>query len=200
MNETISVRGLSKSYGEKRVISSLTLDLPLGAVTALMGPSGCGKTTLAFLLAGLIPPDGGEISGVPEKKAFVFQEDRLAEEFSALSNVRFVLPGRDRKRAAELLARLGLGEELSRPVREFSGGMKRRVALARALAYDADILFLDEPFKGLDEKSREETVRCTLELTKGKTVIFITHDREEAEALGGGVIDLGALLAREQER
>ncbi len=200
MNATLSVRDLSKSFGEKRVISSLTLDLPLGAVTALMGPSGCGKTTLAFLLAGLIPPDAGEISGVPEKKAFVFQEDRLAEEFSALSNVRFVLPGRDRKRAAELLARLGLGEELSRPVREFSGGMKRRVALARALAYDADILFLDEPFKGLDEKSREEAVRCTLEMTAGKTVIFITHDPEEAEALGGGVIDLGTLLPREQER
>ena len=90
MNKTISVRDLSKSFGEKRVISSLTLDLPLGAVTALMGPSGCGKTTLAFLLAGLIPPDAGEISGVPEKKAFVFQEDRLAEDLGEPGDLRLV--------------------------------------------------------------------------------------------------------------
>ena len=199
MNDVIGIRSLSKSYGEKTVFSSLSLTIPLGSVTCLMGPSGCGKTTLAFLLAGLIAPDGGEIVGVPEKKAFVFQEDRLAEEFSALSNVRFVLPGRDRGRAKEILARLGLGEELSRPVRAFSGGMKRRVALVRALAYDADVCFLDEPFKGLDGESREQALRCTLEMTAGKTVIFITHDPEEAKALGGRVIDLGALTAGKKE-
>ena len=187
----IVASGISKAFGEKQVLKDFTLRLREGETVSLMGESGCGKTTLLHILLGLIKPDAGEITGMPEKISAVFQEDRLCEDFSALSNVAMVLSGADRKKkAAEHLAALGLGGNLKTPVRELSGGMKRRVAIARALAADGDLLILDEAFKGLDENTKAAVMRYVKERTAGKTVLAVTHDRSEAEFFSDRVIEM----------
>ena len=183
----IVLENVSKSFGDKAVLRDFSARFPAGEVTCVMGPSGCGKTTLLRLLLGLERPDSGRIAGVPERKAAVFQEDRLCPGLSLLGNV--LLPV-DREKPAEaraLLTRLGLDESLDVPARELSGGMRRRAALARALLYDAPLLTLDEPFTGLDEASRAAAAEAVREYARGKTVIFVTHIREEAALLEGKV-------------
>ena len=178
-----------KTYGEKKALRSFSHTFPEGQITCLMGASGCGKTTLLKILAGFETPDAGELSGVPQKIAFVFQEDRLCEDFTALSNIRMVCgKNKSKEEIVSHLKELGLGEEVNKPVRTFSGGMKRRVAIARAMLYDADLVLLDEPFKGLDEGLRKSVMDYVLKYTKGKTVLCVTHDEKEAEYLGGSLV------------
>ncbi len=185
------LRNVSKTYGKEQVLTGLSLTFPAGQVTCLRGPSGCGKTTLLRLIAGLEKPDGGTIEGVPARIACVFQEDRLCEDFTAVANIRLVTGKRlSRQEIASHLREIGLGENLAKPVREFSGGMKRRVAIARAVCYEGDLLMLDEPFKGLDERLREEVMDYVMRHARGKTVLCVTHDGAEAAYLGGRVIDL----------
>ena len=174
------------------MISDRDFVFPEGKISSVMGPSGAGKTTLLMLIAGLSAPDAGEITGVPERVSFVFQEDRLCEDFSAVANVRLVTGKRMKdEEIREELLRLGIPEEsLSQPVREFSGGMKRRVSIARAILYAPDLMLLDEPFKGLDEDLRRNVMDELLEKLRGKTVILVTHDPEEAEYMGGEIIQL----------
>ncbi len=177
---------VTKVYGDKTVLKDFAHTFPAGRVTAITGPSGCGKTTLLRLIAGLEKPDSGTITGVPDKVAVVFQEDRLCEEFSAVSNVRFVTGNTlSRDEIIGHLAELSLADDTKKPVGTFSGGMKRRVAIARALCYDADCVLLDEPFKGLDEVLKKSVMDYVLAHTTGKTVICVTHDPAEAAYLGG---------------
>ena len=185
----MEVRDLTKTYGELTVLRDFSAVFPEGKITAVMGPSGCGKTTLLRLLMGLEKPDGGTILGVPEKISAVFQEDRLCRDFSAVANVRMVTGKRvpETEITAHLTA-LGLGESLRRPVSELSGGMKRRVAMARAVLYGGSLLLLDEPFKGLDGENRRIAEDYIRSHTAGKTVIFITHDEQEAERLADCLI------------
>ncbi|MBQ6550024.1 MAG: ATP-binding cassette domain-containing protein [Lachnospiraceae bacterium] len=188
----IVLKEITKRFEEKTVISDRDFVFPGGKISSVMGPSGAGKTTLLMLIAGLSAPDTGEITGVPERLSFVFQEDRLCEDFNAVANVRLVTGKRipDEEIREELL-RLGIPEEsLSQPVREFSGGMKRRVSIARAILYDPELILLDEPFKGLDEDLRRNVMDELLEKLHGKTVILVTHDPEEAEYMGGKIISL----------
>jgi len=197
----IRIRGLHKTFpdrhGElpKQVFSGLDLFIPYGKVTCLMGKSGCGKTTLLKMLLGFETPDSGSIEGVPEKAAVVFQEDRLAEDFSVLANVLLPFDRLSReeqerleKKALELLARVGLREEANKKVRLLSGGMKRRVAIVRALMPESDLLILDEPLKGLDEKNRNTMIEVLR--SYGKTILMVTHDPEEAKLLGAGILTL----------
>ncbi len=145
-----------------------------------MGPCGCGKTTLLNLLMGLIKPDHGSIR-MPSgwKISAVFQENRLLDQMTAAANVALVSRVK-REEIEQLLLRLGIDEEsLGHPVSTFSGGMKRRVALARALLADFDVLFLDEPYKGLDVETRKNVMEIVGEYTQGKTVLLVTHDSEE---------------------
>lgn len=188
----IVLKGITKRFEEKTVISDRGFVFPEGKISSVMGPSGAGKTTLLMLVAGLSAPDLGEITGVPERVSFVFQEDRLCEDFSAVANVRLVTGKRVKdEEIREELLRLGIPEEsLSQPVREFSGGMKRRVSIARAILYTPDLMLLDEPFKGLDEDLRRNVMDELLEKLRGKTVILVTHDPEEAEYMGGEIIQL----------
>ncbi|NLT94805.1 MAG: ABC transporter ATP-binding protein [Clostridia bacterium] len=187
----IKISGLSKSYGENRVLKNLNLTFPEKEITCIMGPSGCGKTTLLNILMGLTRPDQGTVEGVPKKKSAVFQEDRLCESFSAVSNVRLVCEKNiDDKKIISHLDRVGLKESCKKPVRELSGGMKRRVAIVRAILAPSEILFLDEPFKGLDEETKKATMKYVKENTKGRTVLMVTHNIEEAEAFGGRIIQL----------
>lgn len=175
--EKIVIEHLSKKYGEKKVLEDLNLVLEAGKTYTMAGPSGCGKTTFLRILMGLEKADSGTITGVPAKISAVFQEDRLSESFSALDNVMLVMNSENKKEtAAELLHALGLTDNLTKPVKTFSGGMKRRVALARALAADYDLLILDEPFTGLDAQNRELAIKVIEEYTKNKTVLLVSHD------------------------
>ena len=175
--EKIVIEHLSKKYGEKKVLEDLNLVLEAGKTYTMAGPSGCGKTTFLRILMGLEKADSGTITGVPGKISAVFQENRLSESFSALDNVMLVMNSENKKEtAAELLHALGLTDNLTKPVKTFSGGMKRRVALARALAADYDLLILDEPFTGLDARNRELAIKVIEEYTKNKTVLLVSHD------------------------
>ena len=193
--ETVSdiiLSNITKRFAENTVLDQRSFRFPEGRISCVMGPSGAGKTTLLLLTAGLLTPDSGEILGVPERIGFVFQEDRLCEDFSAVTNVRLVT-GHSLKaqEIREELLRLGLPEDsLSQPVREYSGGMKRRVSIARAILYAPDLMLLDEPFKGLDEELRIHVMDELKTWMQGKTVILVTHDPEEAEYLGGEMIQI----------
>lgn len=188
----ILIRNLSKAFGDKQVLSRLDMTVQAGSVTCLQGASGIGKTTLLRIIAGLETQDGGTVEGVSEKIAFVFQEDRLCEDFNALRNIQMVtgraLPA-DSIRAH--LRELEIPEDsLNQPVREFSGGMKRRVAIARAVCADAELVLMDEPFKGLDEALKEHVMEYVKRHTAGRTVICVTHNAAEADYLGGQVIQM----------
>ena len=155
----IIIRGLYKSFEGRPVLENFSATLPEGCCTALMGPSGRGKTTLLRILMGLERADAGKIEGLSRKRlTAVFQEDRLFPDLSARKNLLAVCPGAEGQQADRLLEELGLRESRMQRIREMSGGMKRRVALARGVLYPADILLLDEPFRGLDGQTRAEAI------------------------------------------
>lgn len=184
MTNAILITNLSKSYAETVVFRDFSARLPLGEASVITGVSGGGKTTLLRLVLGLETPDGGEITGVPERRAAVFQEDRLCPQLTALENVLLISGRKKEREARDLLARLGLGESLAVPAAELSGGMRRRCALARALCAEFDLLVLDEPFKGLDETNRRAAMDAVRALSGDKTVLLVTHDAAEAEFFG----------------
>lgn len=175
---------INKSFGDKQVLQDFSCTLQKGQVTALLGPSGCGKTTLLRILAGLESPDSGTISGLENmRKSAVFQENRLLPFLTAWGNIRFVNPSLSKEAVEKDLQLLGLGDSLHLPVSQFSGGMKRRTAILRALLAPYDILFMDEPFQGLDPATKTQVMTYFRQKTQGKTVVLVTHDREEAQKL-----------------
>ena len=185
----LQVHNLCKSYGGETVLRDVSFTAGPG-VTCLMAPSGAGKTTLLRILLGLETADSGTVR-IPAdcRWAAVFQEDRLLEQLDAMGNLRFVLGKDFRETAASaLLGELGLGDVGNKPVRDFSGGMKRRLALARALLAPSDILVLDEPFTGLDGENRARTLACVRRAAE-KPVLLVTHDEADAA-------DLDAVLLR----
>ena len=197
---TVSLKGISVSFGEKKVLSELSMDFEAGSTTALMGRSGCGKTTLLNVIMGFVIPDKGSLN-VRGRMAAVFQEDRLCDGLSAIDNVRLAAgPGRgitDRAMNA-LLDELGLENDKNTVVSELSGGMKRRVSIARTLAADADIVLMDEPFKGLDETTLQSAAVTVKRMTGEKTVIMVTHDIKEAGLMGAEVIYMAGGRPTEQ--
>ncbi len=183
----IKLQSISKSFGGVSVLENISAEIPDSGIFAICGASGSGKTTLMRIILGLEQPDSGNIYGLEGKKAaVVFQNDRLLPWFSALDNVAAVC---SKERAKELLEKVELSDSLDKKPAELSGGMCRRVALARALAFDADILLLDEPFKGLDAELRGRTVKLVEDFAKTKPVILITHDPWEA-SLAGSKLDI----------
>ena len=179
MLEAIQV---SKAFEGRQVLTDFSARLEKGRKYCLMGASGSGKTTLLNLLLGLMKPDSGAIRRAPElKMSAVFQEDRLLEQMTAEANVALVSKAGGTE-IRKMLETLGIpSESLNQPVATFSGGMKRRVALARALLAEYDVLLLDEPYKGLDEETRARVMAAVERYTAGKTVLLVTHDKEEAE-------------------
>ena len=178
----IEIKEVSKSY-DKKVLDEVSFTVEPGSIMVITGPSGKGKTTLLNIMMGLVSPDSGEVIGIPEKKSCVFQEDRLLENFTVEENLKLVsdLPVEELKKECSIL----LGEkEFSQKVREFSGGMKRRVSILRALLTSSEVIFMDEPFKGLDVELKEKVIRYTLEKRKDRTLFVVTHDISEAERLG----------------
>lgn len=181
---------VEKRYGDKVVLRDFSARFPGGECTCIMGPSGCGKTTLLRLILGLETPDGGQILGRSFPMAAVFQENRLFEDFSALSNVTAVCPRERRPEAARHLMALGLGESLHAPVRTLSGGMKRRVAVARAVLAPGEVLVLDEPFTGLDRDTKAAVLAYLKDHTQGRTLLLVTHDPAERDALAQHTLDM----------
>ena len=169
------------SFGYKRginVLSGFSLEVP-----------DSGKSTVLRLAMGLAKPGSGRITGTGGLAvSTVFQEDRLIPWKTVLENVALFADGADR--AAYYLRALGLGDVLQSFPGELSGGMKRRVALARALAHNFDMLVLDEPFTGLDEAAKRNAIELVNRETAGKMLVLATHDLLEAEALGAEIIEL----------
>ena len=191
----VILRDVCKSYGENRVLDRLSWTFPGGRISCVQGQSGCGKTTLLRLIAGLETPDSGEIRGAEGKKiSAVFQENRLLENLTAEKNILLTAcPGFTRTDARALLNDLGLTDAAQRRVRELSGGMQRRVAVARSLAADYELLLLDEPLTGLDDDARLRVLRRIQADLKGRTAVWITHDPDTAALLGAPVLRLDLL-------
>lgn len=194
----IEISNLSKRYGDLMVLQDVSLSIPEGEATCIVGPSGLGKTTLLRLLMGLETPDSGEIHGLAGKRfSAVFQEDRLCENLSALSNIAMVRRDKNRDIFRTAMAELGLAGHEDKPVRELSGGMRRRVALLRALMADYDLLLLDEAFKGLDEENKVIAMNYTNTCNHGRTLVMVTHDEAEARYMGACILRLSPNGTRE---
>lgn len=216
----VSMRDVVVSYqradGETvKAVDHVTLDIKDGEFLTLIGPSGCGKTSLLHTIGGLLQPESGEVlvDGVamrgpqPKRCAYIFQDFALFPWRTAVANVEIALelggvPKSNRRdRAMDALERVGLSEFANRYPRELSGGMKQRVAVARALVSDADVLLLDEPFGAVDEQTRLVlgTELCRILESSGKTVVFVTHSLQEAAYLSDRVVALSRGPARIRE-
>ncbi|WP_028560431.1 ABC transporter ATP-binding protein [Paenibacillus pinihumi] len=209
MTAKISIRHVQKSFRIRRspgqhsehqhALSDIHLEVRQGEFMVIVGPSGCGKSTLLDLLAGLTRPDSGqllldgkEIAGPDLDRGIVFQQYALFPWKTALANVEFGLEAKGisrrerRETARHYISLVGLSGFEHRYPYELSGGMKQRVAIARSLAYDPEVLLMDEPFAALDAQTRETLQSELLRIWEatGKTIIFITHGIDEAVYLG----------------
>lgn len=183
---------LSFSFESKPIFKDFNLEIENGRVTALMAPSGEGKTTLLRLIAGLLKPDSGTIDTNGQTVGIMFQEPRLFGQLTALQNISLVIKDKNagRERAMHLLQAFGVADAADKYPEELSGGMAKRVSLARAIAYDADILLLDEPFSALDKDTKSDVIQALKELSAGKTVLFVTHDPQEASDFADTIVHL----------
>jgi NitT/TauT family transport system ATP-binding protein len=204
----VEVNQVGKIYdGGVEALTNVSVALPYGRLSTLLGPSGCGKTTLLKIIAGLIRPSRGEVwvkgkkvIGPGPERAFVFQDFALLPWANVLRNVAFGLelrglPKEKRHQIARKhIAEVGLKTFESSYPHQLSGGMRQRVGLARALAIDADIILMDEPFSSVDEQTRRKFQEELLDLLrhKKKTVIFVTHSIEEAAYLSDQIVLLSA--------
>ncbi len=187
----IKIKNVSKKFDARPVIDGFCCEIAEGERVCFMGPSGCGKTTLLRILLGLLLPDAGSVEGLPDDLSVVFQEDRLCESLTPLANIRLVTGAKKGDSAtATHLVGLGLGDSLEKKVSDLSGGMKRRVSIARALSVPHSLLILDEPFKGLDVETKKQTVEYILKNSPLSTVIAVTHDPEDAYLLGARTVVL----------
>ena len=189
MKNKIILKNITKKFDGEAVLDNFSCEIDEN--TAIMGPSGKGKTTLLRIITGLTEPCSGTVKFSADPTfSIVFQEDRLFDGCSAIENVYLVMyremPKKEAQiRASELLSELLISpEEQNKAVKDFSGGMKRRVAVARALAAQHDILILDEPYKGLDEHTRAVCAEVIKKYSADKLVLMVTHDKTEAEITG----------------
>ncbi len=200
----VEVKGIGKTYDNGvEALREVSLGFPRGKLCTLLGPSGCGKTTLLKIIGGLIPPTTGEVwvkgkrvDGPGPERAFVFQDFALLPWATVVRNVAFGLELRGVPReqrdeiARKQIIEVGLAGFESEYPHQLSGGMRQRVGLARALAVDADIILMDEPFSSVDEQTRRKFQEDLLELLRHrqKTVLFVTHSIEEAAYLSDQIV------------
>lgn len=186
--ESLSLTHVTKSYDGRTVFSDVSIYAQAPELVVLAGPSGTGKTTLLYILAGLCVPDGGEVT-VPKEKTMVFQDIRLFEHLSAVSNVVYAMGnGFLQRNAAEAAASQALRELLPeeclwKPVKNLSGGERRRVELVRAMLAGGQMILLDEPFTGMDEKTREQAMAFLRRHQMNRLVVLSVHEAKLTEAL-----------------
>ncbi|HWH82239.1 MAG TPA: ABC transporter ATP-binding protein [Burkholderiaceae bacterium] len=211
----LEVQGLRKRYGERTAVADVSLQVRAGEVLGLLGPNGAGKSTTVGIISGLTAPDAGSVTvggatfvadefAYKRRIGLVPQDLALFEDLPALANIElfgalYGLPKATlKRRAAEVLAMVGLADRAKDKPATFSGGMKRRLNIACALVHDPDVLLLDEPTAGVDPQSRN-AIFDNLELLKraGKALVYTTHYMEEAERLADRIviIDHGQVVA-----
>ncbi|MBO5207764.1 MAG: ATP-binding cassette domain-containing protein [Lachnospiraceae bacterium] len=204
----IRICNVDKSYGEKKVLENFSITLEKGGRYCLMAPSGSGKTTLLRLLNQIEKADNGSIEGLAGRVGMVFQEDRLCEEYDVIKNVMLTrsaqqgttgmarqgTTGMVRQSVAEMVRQEAgqiLPEDcLDKPVKELSGGMKRRCAILRTMLSGAEVIIMDEPFTGLDEENRRKTALYILKKLEGRTLLVTTHQEADVKLLQGIKIEL----------
>ncbi len=191
----IEISNLSKHFfiGEKRidVLRELNLSIKKDKITVILGRSGCGKTTLLRLIAGLESVSQGEIKFKEQAKiGFVFQEARLMPFLNVYENIVFVLKKQEieAEKIDSLISMIGLSDFKFAAVLQLSGGMSSRVSLARVLAYEANLILMDEPFAALDAFTRASMQAEILKIQAGKTILFVTHNIDEALFLADEII------------
>ena len=187
----IKLTNITKKFDNKTVLNHFSHDIKIGETTCIMGASGSGKTTLLRIMMGLETPDDGLVEGVEQlRKSVVFQEDRLCENLTVATNIKMARQELlEQAHLLEAVQKMGLPADcLKQAVQTLSGGQKRRVAILRALLTDYDMLLMDEPFKGLDVETKGQVIDFVKESTVGKTVILVTHDETECEAMADVVI------------
>ncbi len=206
---SLHIENVSKRFAnsEQFVLEDINLDINDGEFVCIIGPSGCGKSTLISLIAGLDTPSQGvitldnvKIQKPGSDRAVMFQEDALYPWLNVIDNVKFGLKAaglpkdEQEKRAVHYLKMMHLLKFYNYRIHELSGGMKRRVALARALAIDSEIILMDEPFSALDKQTTNMLLEEIQEICKtiGKTIIFVTHSVEEALKLGDRIVVMGS--------
>ena len=185
----IELKDVSVAFQGHSVLEHCSLLVPDGGHTAVMGPSGSGKTTLLRLIAGQLAPDQGSVTVSHGRISYMYQEPRLLPWLTAEENVNLVLSDKPETMgtARQWLAAVGLADAMKKHPAELSGGMRQRVSLARALAYDGDLFLLDEPLSSLDEAMAVELLDLLKQYTQGKSMIFVTHSPEQAKVLGGEI-------------
>jgi len=185
----IRFENVSVAFGQQSVLEHCSLTLPAGSHTALMGPSGCGKTTVLRLILGLQKPQSGRVT-VEGRVSCVFQEPRLLPRRTALENINAVLSDKagTLPEARKWLEAVELSDAANKYPAELSGGMRQRIAIARALAFGGEILLLDEPLKGCDPALRASLTGLLTDWAKDRTLLIVTHDSAEARAFAANLL------------
>lgn len=194
----MKIENLKKSYGERKVLDGVSFEGEEGKVTVILGESGCGKSTLLGILSKNIDDYSGEIyfdRDAESGLSYIFQEETLIPWKTVYENIEYVLKGRIprnimREHIEKYLKMVNLLDYKDEYPQHLSGGMKRRVGIARAFAYPSDYLFMDEPFEFLDIKTKSEIIEYfkVLQARENKTVLFITHDIESALKIGNKIV------------
>ncbi len=215
MTPVLEVRDLRKVFGDLTAVDGISFTVNEGEIYGFLGPNGAGKTTTISMICGLLQPTEGEVlvtglsltddpRGVKRRLGVVPQEVAVYEELSARTNLEFwggifgLRGGKLKGRVGELLAQVGLEERADEPVKNFSGGMKRRLNLAMGLVHDPQLILLDEPTVGIDPQARHKILDIVKQIVaRGRTVLYTTHYLEEAEGLCDrlAIIDHGRILA-----
>ncbi len=187
----IELKNISFSYGEQLILKNFNLSVNDSECVQLYGVSGSGKTTVARIILGLENARSGNVV-VPQNVSTVFQEDRLLENVDVQKNIRLVLSKEQYALSDSLLKEFGLYDVRKKRVSTLSGGMKRRVALVRAIAYGGDALILDEPFNGLDADNKRIAANIIKRefIDKNKPVLLITHIKEDAQLLDAKTVNI----------
>jgi NitT/TauT family transport system ATP-binding protein len=196
---SLKLENITKSFRGLTILDRFSLELGEGTITCLFGPSGCGKTTLLNLMAGILRPDSGTLTGFDGTKiSCIFQEPRILPWKTVLGNVRFPLLDQYPPDEADEIARrfvrlVGLEKEGNLYPAHLSGGMKQRVSIARAFAWPGSVILMDEAFQNLDNRLKYNILDAFRQIWEEdrRTVIFVTHDIDEAIRLGQQIIFLG---------
>lgn len=189
----VTLKNIGICYSDKNIFENLNLELHTGEKIAIFGKSGIGKTSLAGVVLGLVKPAVGTVS-VRGTCSRVFQENRLAEDFSAAVNIRRAT-GKSRREIYPRLQAVGIDRQTAqKPIKEYSGGMKRRVAIVRRVVANFDILVLDEPFTGIDRDTKKQCADYINKNLNGRTLLLITHSPDDAQLLNRNSVDFENLI------